>query len=48
MKDSRAAERTYTTRLIQTEKPLDLTAFCELVAKQILLDTKKRGELKNG
>ena len=46
----RACERTYTTTLIQTEQPLDLTAFCELIARQMLSDKKyfDRGENNNG
>lgn len=45
-----ADKRTYTTRLIQSEQPLDLTAFCEMVARQMLCDEKfiKTGEDKNG
>ena len=46
----RAHERTYATTLIQTEQPLDLTAFCELIAKQMLSDKNliNRGENNNG
>lgn len=45
-----ADKRTYSTRLVKTEQPLDLTVFCEMVARQMLCDAKytKMGENKNG
>lgn len=33
-------ERTYSTVLLEAEKPIDLSMFCELIAKQMLADEK--------
>ena len=40
-------ERTYSTVFVPAEKPIDLEAFCALIAKQFLAKTKNKGDYKN-
>lgn len=33
---SRCGARTYSTTLVEAQQPLDISAFCELVAKKLI------------
>ena len=40
MKAKSTTERTYSTVLLEAGKPVDLSMFCEMIAKQMLTDAE--------
>lgn len=49
-KSNKRCERTYETKFVKVEQPINLDVFCALVAKQMLLDEKftNKESAKNG